>query len=87
MYIFRFVLFSIFSIVTYANNYQVCVAPDNGCVTFTIGQGTGCDWMCNYCANQLGTNNYYFKDGVCTYEQGGCVGSPVSGSSYTCCSV
>jgi hypothetical protein len=44
--------------------------------------------MCNYCANQLGTNNYYFVDGVCTYQQGqGCVGSPVAGKSYTCCAV
>ena len=59
----------------------------NGCTTFTVGNGTGCDWMCNYCANQLGTNNYYFTDGVCKYEEGGCTGSPVSGNSYTCCSV
>lgn len=59
----------------------------NGCTTFTVGNGTGCDWMCNYCANQLGTNNYYFTDGVCKYESGGCVGNPVSGNSYTCCSV
>jgi len=58
----------------------------NGCTTFTVGSGTGCDWMCNYCADQLGTNNYYFTDGICTYEPGGCVGSPVSGNSYTCCS-
>ena len=30
------------------------------CVSFIVGPGTGCDWMCNYCANTLGTNNYYF---------------------------
>jgi hypothetical protein len=60
-------------------------APKNNCVTFTVGQGTGCDWMCNYCANQLGTNNYYFQDGVCTYQTGGCVGNPISGHQYTCC--
>lgn len=63
--------------------------PENGCVTFTVGQGTGCAWMCNYCATNLGTNNYYFTGNppVCTYQQsaGGCVGSPVSGQSYTCC--
>jgi hypothetical protein len=59
----------------------------NSCITFTVGNGTGCDWMCNYCANQLGMNNYYFTDGVCKYEEGGCVGNPVSGNSYTCCSV
>ena len=64
----------------------------NGCLTFTIGQGTGCAWMCNYCATNLGTNNYYFTGNppVCTYQTGvsvagGCVGNPVSGQSYTCC--
>jgi len=68
------------------NNVQ---DPVNGCLTFTVGQGTGCVWMCNYCATNLGTNNYYFTGNppVCTYQQsaGGCVGSPVSGQSYTCC--
>ena len=42
--------------------------------------------MCNYCANNLGTNNYYFTNGVCTYQEGGCVGNPQSGVTYTCCS-
>jgi hypothetical protein len=61
--------------------------PTNNCVTFSVTQGTGCAWMCNYCANQLGTNNYYFTDNVCTYQQGtGCVGNPLAGVSYTCCS-
>ena len=61
--------------------------PSNGCVTFSVSQGTGCDWMCNYCSNQLGTNNYYFTDNVCTYESGvGCVGNPLAGKQYTCCS-
>jgi hypothetical protein len=42
--------------------------------------------MCNYCSNQLGTNNYYFTDNVCTYESGvGCVGNPLAGKQYTCC--
>lgn len=63
------------------------VSVQNNCVTFTVGSGTGCVWMCNYCANQLGTNNYYFPDGVCSYQSGGCVGSPVSGNQYSCCSV
>jgi hypothetical protein len=58
----------------------------NSCITFTISEGTGCAWMCNYCANKLGTNNYYFTDNVCTYQQGvGCVGNPYAGKSYTCC--
>jgi hypothetical protein len=60
----------------------------NSCVSFTVGSGTGCSWMCNYCAQQLGTNNYYFTDGVCKYDlvQGDCVGSPQTGVTYTCCS-
>ncbi len=59
----------------------------NGCITFSVSSGTGCAWMCNYCANVLGTNNYYFTDGVCTYQEGvGCVGSPIAGKTYTCCS-
>jgi hypothetical protein len=57
----------------------------NGCVSFTVSPGTGCAWMCNYCANSLGTNNYYFTDGVCLYQTGGCNGNPQSGVQYTCC--
>jgi hypothetical protein len=60
----------------------------NSCVQFSVSSGTGCAWMCNYCASQLGTNNYYFIDGVCTYQEGqGCVGNPVAGKTYTCCSL
>ena len=58
----------------------------NSCKTFSIGPGTGCAWMCNYCESQLGTTNYYFTDGVCTYQSGGCNGNPQVGASYTCCS-
>ena len=58
----------------------------NNCVSFTVSAGTGCAWMCNYCAAQLGTNNYYFTDNVCTYESGGCVGNPLANTRYTCCS-
>ena len=61
-------------------------APANSCIQFSVAAGTGCAWMCNYCASQLGTYNYYFTDGVCTYETGGCAGNPVAGKSYTCCS-
>ena len=64
---------------------QAC--DPNGCITFSVAAGTGCAWMCNYCVSQLGTNNYYFTDDVCVYEPGGCVGNPVAGKSYTCCSV
>ena len=60
------------------------VAVSNQCVTFTVGSGTGCAWMCGYCAAALGPN-YYFTDSVCTYSTGGCVGNPVTGKTYTCC--
>jgi hypothetical protein len=69
------------------DNYTtVGITPVNNCIQFTVGPGTGCDWMCNYCSNQLGTFNYYFVDGVCQYQTGGCVGNPVAGKTYTCCS-
>lgn len=61
--------------------------PKNNCVSFSVSSGTGCAWMCNYCASQLGTNNYYFTTDVCTYQTGGCVGNPIAGVTYTCCSV
>ena len=62
------------------------ITPQNNCINFSVGSGTGCSWMCTYCANTLGTNNYYFTDGVCTYQPGGCVGNPQTGVVYTCCS-
>ena len=61
------------------------LSSSNACVSFQVSAGTGCQWMCNYCASTLGTPNYYFTDGVCTYETGGCVGSPQAGVLYTCC--
>ena len=67
-----------------ANEYCVTLKQNN-CVTFTVGSGTGCAWMCEYCANTLGTPSYYFTTPVCTYQTGGCVGSPVAGNQYTCC--
>ena len=88
-------LFSFFTSLLFLLNTQgnlVCENNNNNlqnnCITFTISSGTGCDWMCNYCSNQLGTNNYYFTDNVCTYQSGvGCVGNPIAGKSYTCCSL
>ncbi len=71
---------------THENYTQVGIVPVNNCIQFSVGSGTGCAWMCNYCANQLGTFNYYFQDGVCTYQTGGCVGNPIAGKLYTCCS-
>ena len=73
----------VFTNVMSATN-SICYS--NNCISFTVSVGTGCAWMCSYCANQLGTNNYYFKDNICTYQPGGCVGNPLSGINYTCCS-
>ena len=79
------------SIIALINADQTCTlekrdTPSNNCIQFSVSSGTGCAWMCNYCANQLGTNNYYFTDNVCSYQEGvGCVGNPLAGKSYTCC--
>jgi hypothetical protein len=63
------------------------VEKTNDCITFNVGSGTGCQWMCGYCEAQLGTSNYYFTDGVCKYQSpDGCVGTPTAGGQYTCCS-
>jgi hypothetical protein len=70
-----------------ANATMADVRKSNQCVTFQVGAGTGCAWMCNYCANALGTYEYYFTDNVCTYQTGGCVGNPLPGVSYTCCTL
>jgi hypothetical protein len=91
------VLFMIMAIAStaYSSEKEVCkinslvekvITPQNNCVSFSVSSGTGCAWMCSYCANSLGTNNYYFTDGVCKYESGGCVGNPQVGVVYTCCS-
>ena len=55
------------------------------CVTFTVGQGTGFSWMRQYCAEKLGTSNYYFKGGVCQGHgvDGSC--TIFSNYEYTCC--
>jgi hypothetical protein len=66
---------------------ETCTKITDGCISFSVSAGTGCAWMCNYCSNQLGTDNYYFTDQVCTYQTGGCVGNPQAGVTYTCCSV
>jgi len=83
MFKFIVTLLSLFATV----QSQTCVSiSQNNCVSFTVGPGTGCIWMCNYCANTLGTSSYYFTTPVCTYEPGGCVGNPTAGVQYTCCS-
>ena len=69
------------------NYTHVGITHVNSCIQFSVSAGTGCAWMCNYCAEQLGTNNYYFTDGVCSWEpNSGCTGSPLAGKMYTCCS-
>jgi hypothetical protein len=75
--------------IRYGNHTTYTIFPKSQCTSFSLGPGTGCAWMCSYCANTLGTNNYYFSDGICKYDidQGGCVGTPVSGVTYTCCAV
>jgi hypothetical protein len=87
MKVFNFLL----CIISTVNAGYVCNDSNNvtnQCIQFSISSGTGCAWMCNYCANQLGTTNYYFTDGVCSYQYGvGCVGNPITGKSYTCCAV
>ena len=62
------------------------IVSNNNCISFSVGPGTGCAWMCQYCENNLETTNYYFTNGICTYETGGCVGNPQVGVVYTCCS-
>ena len=60
---------------------------ENYCLTFTIGEDTGCNWMCDYCAQNLGTNNFYFTDWICTNNNGMCTGNPSAWEEYTCCSL
>lgn len=84
----RFLTTILLYLFAMTNSQQTCemVEPvPNSCISFTVGQGTGCAWMCNYCATNLGPN-YYFTDNVCVYETGGCVGNPIAGKTYTCCS-
>ena len=83
MYIFN-ILISSFIIIIAAKN---CTNLFGNCISFSVSSNTGCQWMCTYCANSLGTNNYYFTDQVCTYQNGGCIGNPQLGKTYTCCSV
>jgi hypothetical protein len=68
------------------NHTEPTIIPQNNCVSFSISQGTGCAWMCSYCADKLGPN-YYFTDNVCKYQNSGCVGNPLAGVTYTCCSM
>ena len=81
------------SLLVPTNSYILCDTAGacnitDSCVTFHVSPGTGCAWMCQYCSDQLGTNNYYFTDAVCQYESGiGCQGNPQADVDYTCCSM
>jgi len=87
-YILSFFALTVTLTQSTSTNYSTALMiPNNNCIQFKVTQGTGCAWMCNYCSNTLGTYNYYFPDNVCTYQQGGCVGNPIAGKLYTCCSV
>jgi len=95
MKFFTSLLFAMFSSVALAGSKhpelkeEFCVVQktlkSQTCIHFSVGPGTGCQYMCSYCSEQLGTNNYYFTDGVCTYQTGGCQGNPLVGVTYTCC--
>jgi hypothetical protein len=90
-YSFVLSVFSLFAGIVSAVDSKTCysdkgIIPQNNCINFSVSSGTGCAWMCSYCASQLGTNNYYFTTDVCTYQTGGCVGNPIAGTTYTCCS-
>ena len=78
----------LFSLIAFVKSDDSCKPLKSNCIQFSVSSGTGCAWMCNYCANQLGTTNYYFADGVCSYQSGqGCVGNPIAGKQYTCCAI
>jgi hypothetical protein len=95
MKFFTSLLFAMFSSFALAGSKhpelkeEICEIPralkSQTCIHFSVGSGTSCQWMCQYCSDQLGTNNYYFTDGVCTYQTGGCQGNPLVGVTYTCC--
>jgi hypothetical protein len=95
MYLFLTIIMRLISLLVAASFYlakalekDTCgeIIPNNNCVSFSVGPGTGCAWMCQYCQDQLGSTNYYFTDGVCSYQEGGCTGNPIVGVTYTCCS-
>ena len=58
---------------------------DQDCITYTIGEGTGCQFMCDYCAENLGTTNFYFTDWICQNKNGMRSGTPTAWETYTCC--
>ena len=72
-------MFALLSLLFFATTVSA-----NTCTTFEVAAGTGCAWMCSYCAAKVGPI-YYFTTDVCTYGPGGCTGNPQAGAEYTCC--
>ena len=73
-------------LVALLSTFALNISSSNSCVSFQVSPGAGCAWMCNYCTSELGPM-YYFTTDVCKYEPGGCVGNPLLGVQYTCCSL
>ena len=65
----------------------IAIVNSTRCVQFTPPFGTSCDFMCRNCYIQLGTNDFYFTDGVCQVTSQGCIGTPMAGMTYTCCTL
>lgn len=60
--------------------------PDTPTCVTGYFPGSSCAYMCQWCAEQLGTSNYYWQDSVCTWNGSGCTGiTPQAGIPYTCC--
>ena len=79
-------LVSLFSLFLLVKTHKICINPrETDCIQFKVIPGTSCTWMRNYCYSKLYTKNFYFQDGVCTYQEGkDCDGKHVFGESYIC---
>jgi hypothetical protein len=91
MRFFKFIVATVVSVFSFPSAANQCASKStNNCVPLLVSQGTGCAWMCGFCASSLGTDNFYFTGNppVCTYQSGqGCVGNPQAGVEYTCCAL
>lgn len=52
-----------------------------GCVSLIAFPQMTCSWMSHYCEQKFQTQNYYFKESVCS----GPTAEPIPGKNYTCC--
>ena len=50
----------IFCMITISQSNNICLVnyenTMNKCIDFNITAGTGCEWMCNYCARKPNRN-------------------------------